>query len=146
MSESVLSFLDARLRSPEFPGSEAEPVRDAPLSFCCDAGVQKMVSNLLGDTAGGAKRELFLLDTIDRCELKEFPASWTEHIGGLLEHSTPEVRLRSLNLIRALQIPGLDDHIAKIASSETSTAELRTTALAVLVPQRPGLNDAALKF
>ncbi len=145
-SGSVLSFLNGRLGSPEFPGGEAGPVRDALLSFCSDAGVQKMVGDLLGDAASGAKRELFLLDTIDRCALKEFPASWTEHIGGLLEHATPEVRLRALNLIRALQIPGLNDRIEKIASSEASPAELRTTALAVLLREHPGLNDAALKF
>lgn len=145
-SDSVLSFLDARLRSPGFPGAEAEPVRDALLSFCSVAGVQKTVGDLLGDAAGGAKRELFLLDTIDRCELKEFPALWTERIGGLLDHSTPEVRLRTLNLIRALQITGLDTSIEKIASNEASPAELRTTALAVLVSRRPTINDAALKF
>ena len=35
-SGPVLSFLDARLRSPEFPGAGAESVRDALLSFCSD--------------------------------------------------------------------------------------------------------------
>ena len=58
-SGSVLSFLDGRLRSPGFPADGAESVRDAVLSFCSDAGVQKIVSDLLGDSAAGAKRELF---------------------------------------------------------------------------------------
>src|SRR6266478_1919655 len=103
-SGSVLSFLDGRLRSPGFPADGAESVRDAVLSFCSDTGVQKIVGDLLGDSAAGARREMFLLDTIDRCELKEFPSAWTERLGGLLDRASPEVRLRALNLVRALQI------------------------------------------
>jgi putative heme-binding domain-containing protein len=145
-SGSVLSFLDGRLRSPGFPADGAESVRDAVLSFCSDTGVQKIVTDLLADSAAGPKRELFLLDTIDRCELKEFPGAWTERLGGLLDSAAPEVRLRTLNLVRALQITGLDDRVEKIASSETSTPDLRTTALAVSVRRHPGLDDSALKF
>jgi hypothetical protein len=79
-SGSVLSFLESRLRSPEFPAGEAEPLREVLLSFCSSADIQKLVGNLLGDAAGGAKRALFLLDTIDHCELKEFPTPWMERI------------------------------------------------------------------
>ncbi len=143
-SGSVLSFLESRLRSPGFPGTEAEPVRDALLSFCSDPAAQKTVAGLLGE--GGTRRELFLLDTIDHCQLDGFPPLWIAPMGALLDHSAPSVRLRTLNLVRALQIAGLDDHLEKIASSEDSPPELRTTALAILVRKRPGVDDAALKF
>src|SRR5579859_3427140 len=89
-SESVLSFLEARLRSPGFPGAGADSVRDALLSFCSDAGVQKIVGDLLGDRTAGSKRQMFLLDTIDRCELKEFPSAWTGQLGSLLDTAAPE--------------------------------------------------------
>jgi putative heme-binding domain-containing protein len=145
-SGEVMSFLESHIRSPEFPGADSEPVRDALLSFCSSADVQTMVSNLLSDTKNAPKRDVFLLDTIDRCSLKEFPAAWTARIDALLDHSAPEVRLRALNLIRALQISGLDDRLEKIASSETSSPELRTTALAILVHKRVGINDGALRF
>ena len=145
-SGSVLSFLESRLRSPGFPGPESEPVRDALLSFCSDAAVQKVVAGLLDDAAGGARRDLFLLDTIDHCQLTGFPDLWAERIGGLLDHSAPSVRVRALNLVRALQITGLDDHVEKIAASAGAPPELRTTALAILVRKRPGVSDAALKF
>jgi putative membrane-bound dehydrogenase-like protein len=145
-SGSVLAFLQSRVRSPGFPGAESEPVRDALISFCSDAAVQRTVADLLGEANAGARRDLFLLDTIDHCQLSEFPAVWTGRIGGLLAHPTPSVRLRALNLVRTLQIEGLDDHLEKIASSENSPPELRTTALAILVRKRPGLNDAALQF
>ncbi|HXA06480.1 MAG TPA: PVC-type heme-binding CxxCH protein [Bryobacteraceae bacterium] len=143
-SGTVLSFLEARLRSSGFPAEGAESVRDALLSFCSDSGVQKIIGDLLDDSS--AKRAMFLLDTIDRCELNEFPATWTGRIGRLLDHGTPEVRLRVLNLVRALQIASLDDRIEAIASSETSPAEVRSTALAVLVRRRAALSEPALRF
>ena len=137
-SGSVLAFLQSRVRSPGFPGTESEPVRDALISFCSDPAVQRTVADLLGEANAGARRDLFLLDTIDHCQLTEFPAVWTGRIGELLDHPTPSVRLRALNLVRTLQINGLDDHLEKIASSENSPPELRTTALAILVRKRPG--------
>ena len=88
-SGSVLSFLESRLRSPGFPGIEAEPVRDALLSFCSDPAVQKTVAGLLGEAGSGARRELFLLDTIDRCQMNGFPDSWTAQMGALLDRSAP---------------------------------------------------------
>jgi len=145
-SGSVLAFLETRLRAPGFPGSEAAPVRDALLSYCADPAVQKTVADLLGERGSSAGRDLFLLDTMDHCQRNEFPAVWTAKIGELLHYSPPPVRMRALNLVRTLQINGLDDQLEKIAASENSPAELRTTALAILVRKRPGLNDAALHF
>jgi putative membrane-bound dehydrogenase-like protein len=145
-SGEVLNFLDARLRAAQFPEDETGPVRDALLAICSSAGAQKMVSDLLGDSAIGPKRQMFLLDTIDRCSLGEFPASWTQRLGQLLDRATPDVRLRAVNLVRSLQLTGLDSRLQKIASSNATPAELRTTALAVLVHDHPALDDAALKF
>lgn len=145
-SGSVLAFLETRMRSPGFPGAESEPVRDALLSFCSDPAVQKTVAGLLGEAGSTARRDLFLLDTIDHCQLNEFPAVWTERIGDLLARSAPPVRLRALNLVRTMQIAGLNNHLENIAASENSPVELRTTALAILVRKRPGLNDPSLQF
>jgi putative membrane-bound dehydrogenase-like protein len=145
-SGSMLAFLETRLRAPGFPGTESEPVRDALLSFCSNPAVQKTVADLLDEANNGARRDLFLLDTMDHCQLAEFPAVWTRQVGGLLDHSAPAVRLRALNLVRTLQITGLDDRLKKIASDEDSPAELRTTALAILVQKRPRLDDASLEF
>ncbi|HKW97927.1 MAG TPA: PVC-type heme-binding CxxCH protein [Bryobacteraceae bacterium] len=145
-SGTVLSFLDQHLRAPEMPADEVEPVRDALLAICADSSAQKMVADLLGNTALPASRELFLLDTVDRCSLKEFPASWTAQFGHLLDTGNPAVRLRIVQLVRALQITGLDGRLEKIASSDASPADLRTTAIAVLVHDHPELSDSSLKF
>jgi putative heme-binding domain-containing protein len=145
-SGAVLSFLRDQLRSPGFPGPGAESVREALSSFCADSGVQNMVADLLGDPAGGSRRQLFLLDTMDRCGVREWPQVWTERLGGLLDRSAPEVRVRVLNLIRAVEITSLDDRIERIANSDRSPPGLRTTALAVLVRRRAALDETAMKF
>jgi putative heme-binding domain-containing protein len=105
-----------------------------------------MVADLLGDPAGGSRRQLFLLDTMDRCGVREWPQVWTERLGGLLDRSAPEVRVRVLNLIRAVEITSLDDRIERIANSDRSPPGLRTTALAVLVRRRAALDETAMKF
>jgi hypothetical protein len=56
------------------------------------------------------------------------------------------VRLRAMNLVRALQITGLDGQLERIAVDQLSPGELRTTALAILVRRRPGIDDMVLKF
>ena len=145
-SGDVLDFLNSSLRAAEFPADEAEPVRDALLAICSDTGAQKMVGDLLGSPNLGPQRQLFLLDTIDRCSLSEFPALWTERIGQLLAKGDPAVRLRALNLVRALQLTALEGKVQAIAASSTSPADLRTTALAVLVHDHPALDSGALKF
>ena len=145
-SGAVLSYLDTQLHSPGFPGADAEPVRDALVSFCSDAGVQKLVSDLLTDPNGGGKRQLFLLNTMDRCGLRELPRPWAEGLGELLDQSPPEVRQRALNLVRALDVASLDDRVQKIASSEASPPGLRISALAVLVRRHGTLDESSLQF
>ncbi len=144
-SGEVLSFLEARLRAPEFPDSEREPTRDALLSFCADTGIQQMVAGVLGDTHTAANRQLFLLDAVNGCTLKEFPAAWTQQIGNSLEHGSPLVRLRAVNLVREQQITSLDPLLQKIADDASAPSDLRISALASLVTHGP-LNDSGLRF
>ncbi len=144
-SGEVISFLEARLRAPDFPASEREPTRDALQSFCADPGVQQMVAGVLGDERTPAHRQLFLLDTVNGCNLDKFPAVWTEQIGKLLESGSPLVRLRAANLVREQQITTVDAELQKIAGDATAPADLRIAALASLVAHGP-LDDSGLQF
>lgn len=144
-SGEVLSFLEARLKASQLPPVEAESVRDAVLSFCGDAGVQKIVAGVLGGSNTAADRQLFLLDTIDRCSLNQFPAAWTQQIGKVLDHGSAEVQLRAMSLIRSRQLTGLDDRLQRISDSLDVSAPLRITALSALI-SRGSLNDPELQF
>jgi putative heme-binding domain-containing protein len=145
-SGEVLAFLSTRLRASQLPADEAEPVRDALLAICSDPGTQKIVTDVLRTRGTAPKRQLFLLETIDRCSLNQFPESWTDAIGQLLERGDPAVRLRALNIVRSLQLTGLEQRVQTIANSPGSPADLRTTALAVLVHDHPYLDDTKLQF
>src|SRR4029077_4334551 len=92
-SGEVLKSLEERLRAPELKPVEVAAVRDLLLSFCADPGVQKLVAERLGDPAAGTARQLFLLDAIDGCPLRDLPRDWTGRIGELLDHSAAAVRL-----------------------------------------------------
>jgi putative membrane-bound dehydrogenase-like protein len=144
-SSEVLSFLEARLTAPRLLPEEEQPVRDAILSFCDDAGLQKVVARTLAKPGIPASRQLFLLDTIDGCSLKQFPASWTEQIGRVLADGKPDVQLRAINLIRSQQIPGLEDRLEHISNTAGISPELRIAALESLVSTRP-LPDSGLQF
>lgn len=145
-SGDVLSFLRARLRAPSLPDQEIEPVRQALLSFCADPAAQSMVGESLVDAAITAERKVFLLDTIDRCQLKELPRSWMEQTGEMLDKSEPRVRARAVALIRSHQITGLDDRLERIAADGNAPDDLRTAALGVLVSRRPKLDDSSVQF
>jgi putative membrane-bound dehydrogenase-like protein len=144
-SNEVLSFLEARLTAPRLLPEEEQPVRDAILSFCDNAGLQKVVARTLASPGIPASRQLFLLETIDGCSLKQFPASWTEQIGKLLESGKPDVQLRAINLIRSQQISGLEDRLERISNTGGISPELRIAALESLVSTRP-LPDSGLQF
>ena len=145
-SSEVLISMDARLRAPELKTAEVGPVRDVLLSFCADPGVQKLVADRLGDPAAGSARQMFLLDTIDHCSLKDLPQAWTGRFGELLDHSSAAVRLRVVSLIRSRQLDGLDDKLEGFAANTGSSSELRVAAIAALLSRRPSLDDTSIQF
>jgi putative heme-binding domain-containing protein len=144
-SNEVLSFLEARLAAPKLSPDEAQPVRDAILSFCGDAGLQKVVAKALGASHPPAGRPLFLLDTIDGCSLKKFPEAWTVQIGKLLDDGKPDVQLRAINLIRSQQVKGLEGSLQRIANTGDASPELRIAALGTLTSSEQ-MSDSGLQF
>jgi putative heme-binding domain-containing protein len=141
-SGEVLKFLEARLSAPALPAAEASPVREALIAFCSDTGVQKLVSDALGNP----RHRMFLLDTMDRCALPAFPESWAARLGDLLERADPAARARALSLIRARGISSLDGALRRLAANPRAAAELRASALGALVARHPKLDAAALDF
>ncbi|MDX2031247.1 MAG: HEAT repeat domain-containing protein, partial [Blastocatellia bacterium] len=74
---AVLDFLQTHLNAPRMAEAEAEAVRETLVVFAGDAQVQALVATSLNDAAGEASRHVFLLDAIERCPIKQFPAAWT---------------------------------------------------------------------
>ncbi|HYM11660.1 MAG TPA: hypothetical protein VEU62_13065, partial [Bryobacterales bacterium] len=121
-------------------------VREVLLAFCDDANAQKMVAELLGAPASSAERRLFLLDTIDGCRMKEFPAAWVQAIGKQLDAPDARLQMRAVGLIRSRGITGLDEALGRLAAAAATPDDLRTSALAALISRRPQLDAAAFDF
>jgi putative heme-binding domain-containing protein len=143
---AVLGFLQARLRAPQFSADEADSVREALLAFCADPAVQTMVASLLADPGLASERQLFLLETIDRCPLKQIPGVWVQQFSRKLKLADERVRSRIIALVHSRGLRALDEPLKTIASDASEPDGLRTAALGVLVSHHSALDDASFSF
>jgi len=143
---AVLDFLRAQLRSPRITADGADSVREALLAFSSDSQVQQMVADGLGSPGPGPARQLFLLDIINRCSLKQLPEAWVQQFGKLLQNPDAGVRLRTVSLIRSRGIEALDGALKQLAYNHAEPADLRAAALGVLVDHHSQLPDASFRF
>jgi len=142
----MTQVLDARLRSPQFNEREAEMISLAMAAFCSDASLKKTVGAALGDGTLDAKRQLFLLDTAERCSSKEFPAEWQAGLEKLLGHGDAAVRVRTIQLIRARAVAGLEAPLRKLAESTAQSDDVRIVALSALGGRTPRFSDSEFAY
>jgi putative heme-binding domain-containing protein len=134
----ALQFLNERLHDPTLGGPEAESVRDALVAFAGDRGAEKLFGDLLRDRSLGAKQLNFILETLDALRVKQFPASWVQGLGELVEARNQ----RALDLVRTRGITGLEPILQNVAGDATAPATLRVSAISALVAEDPHLTDA----
>jgi putative membrane-bound dehydrogenase-like protein len=143
---AVIEFLRARLQAPKFDAGEAAPVREALLAFAADGQVQSLVAERLRDPATDVERRVFLLETIERCSLKQMPADWIAGVAALLGSSDARVRQRTIALIRARRLEGMNEPLERIAGNPSESSDLRVAAISAVMARKPQLTDAAFDF
>ncbi|MFN7929813.1 MAG: PVC-type heme-binding CxxCH protein [Blastocatellia bacterium] len=143
-ASAVLNFLRVRLNAPQFDRNEADTVREAMLTFVDDVQVQKLMTTALHNP--NAERQLFLLDTIERCALKELPPEWDSALAALVSKGDAQLRSRSIEVVRARRTAGLSKELTQIANNAAESAELRLAAIAALVAHSPQLADATFEL
>jgi putative heme-binding domain-containing protein len=104
------------------------------------------VADALGSRSLGSERQLFLLDTINGCSLKQLPSAWVDRFNRLLEYPDARVRLRTVSLIRSRGIEAWDEALKDLAANHAEPVDLRTAALGVLVDRQPQLLDSSFQF
>ncbi len=137
---AVLNFLRARLMAPKFDANEADTVREALLTFADDAQVQTLMTAALRNP--NVERQLFLLDTVERCALKDLPKEWVSELATLVSKGDARLRTRSIEVVRARRVDGLSNELTNIANNVAEPAELRIAAIAALVAHTPQIADA----
>ena len=145
-ADVVLSYLDERLHDPAATSREQDALRSALLAFSANAGAQELVARLLTDERLGDRQTLFLLDAVDASAARQFPRSWQEPLAGLLRRRSPEVRMRTVELIRARGLSGFDDQLQSISRDAAAPDQLRASALGVLVMSNPRLTRDQIAF
>ncbi|HMV85076.1 MAG TPA: HEAT repeat domain-containing protein [Blastocatellia bacterium] len=151
---AVHSFLRGRLRAEKFDGNEADSVKDALLAFVADTQVQALIAESLDNETFGSERQLFLLEVIERCSLKQLPDAWQTIIARRLKASQnaanknadAQVRARTIAVIRSRRIATLDDELRRIAADSAEAVDLRLTALSALITRAPKLDSPAYQF
>jgi putative membrane-bound dehydrogenase-like protein len=145
-SGEVLSLLRTRFRGPEFAPDEAEAIQASLVSLCQSRETQSLVGEVLADPAAGSKQQLFVMDTMDRCGVKEFPEKWITGMRRRLGGKDSAVKARVVALVRSRQVAALDDELESVASNQSESNDLRVLALGVLVARKPSLSDAGRDF
>jgi putative heme-binding domain-containing protein len=111
-----------------------------------NAAAQDFIGKLLGDPGLGERQLIFVLDTIESIRLKDLPEPWSRSLATLLDSPRPNVRTRTVELIRSRGIPGFDAQLQKIAADPGATDALRATALEVLVSRHAQLTPDQFAF
>lgn len=145
-ASTVIEFLRARLQSPTLDAGETEAVSETLLAFAADAQVQTLVADSLNDPKLSADRTLFLIETIERCALKQLPPNWLSGFAALLNHSDVRVRQRTIGLIRARRLESLDNELNNIARNSAEPPDVRIAALSALIARNPKLPEDSFGF
>ena len=140
-SAKLTQAVDARLRSPQFDERESEMIGEAMAAFCGDANMKKSVAKALGDPSLDTRRQLFLLETAERCSAKDFPAEWTAGMQRLLAHQDRAVRVKTIGLARARGVTTLDPEMRKLADSASEPDDVRVAALSALGSRNQKLSE-----
>jgi putative heme-binding domain-containing protein len=75
------------------------------------------------------------------CSLAAVLDAWAKALGRALEHPVAEVRAQAVRTLAVLQVPQLDDPLARIAQNGSEPAALRIEALRAIIRRRPALFD-----
>jgi putative heme-binding domain-containing protein len=145
-SSDIRRFLRARLEKRSIGDEEAESLRRSVLSFCADEGTQQMLAELLAGSSNDPNRQIFLLDTMDRCALEKIPANWTGQIRQLLDRSDGKVQARAIALSGSRKILEAGPQLERIAADEAQSPAVRVAALSALASHQPALAEPGFHF
>jgi putative heme-binding domain-containing protein len=135
-ASGILGYLRTQFKKKQWTDPETQALRDALHAFAPNPEVQKLIGEMLGSKLPVA-HQLFLLDAVEKSEVKKLPAGWIKALGDIVmrtrepEHS----RLRVIAVARSHNIDTLDLQLKQVATNKDAPTSLRLAALGALAPR-----------
>lgn len=149
-SRQAIDLVGGWLGEPTLSADQRSQLPALILAFQSDGTVVELVAAALADRDEKAPvppdRLVLLLDTVAQCSLAELPRSWTEALARAAGHPAAEVRAAAVRSIAVLQVPALDEELARLAQDAAEPAELRMDALRAVIRRRPRLSGPAFEL
>lgn len=131
------------IEQPDLAAADEAALRSYILAFQTSPAITELVGRTLTQPTKRLPdaRQVLLLDTMAGCSLATLPTTWTTALGRAVEQSSPEVRSQAVRTAATLQVPQLDDTLARIAADGTASTPLRLEALRGVIRRHPALSD-----
>jgi putative heme-binding domain-containing protein len=147
-AEPAANVMRGWLKKPQLAEEEQASLPRLLLAFQAQPAVQHLIAETIGappDRIPLAQR-LLVLQTLAQSTLSQLPPSWAEALAQALQQPVPALRLEVVRTAAVLQMPQLDDALARLAESAQEARELRIEALRAVVPRRPNLTAPSFEL
>ncbi len=139
----VVALIRQLMEQIDLTESEQGALRSYILAFQSDPSVIALVAQALSwpsERLSDARR-ILLLEALSGCSLVDVPESWATALGRDLQHANADVRSQTVRTLAVLEVPQLDDQLARIAESTEQPTDMRIEALRAVIRRRPTLNE-----
>lgn len=147
-AEEALGLLRGWLGQEKLADEERRGLHSLVLAFQKQRGLQELVGAGLSDKSGktALPQRLVLVEAIAESSLPALPPSWINGLSDILQEPDTPLGRQALRTAATLQIPKLDEQLARIAEDALKPAPIRLEALRGVVARRPKLSAGAFDF
>lgn len=144
-STDMIAFLDKQLKGKDLLTGNGKLLSDMLIAFGGEPKMQKFIADKLSVAA--RDQQLFLLGTMMRMNMKEFPAVWTSRIASMLDDKTDAiVKSKAIELAQLRGIRSLDNNLMAVANDKQNPATLRMQAIEAIAADKKKLSDTHFSF
>jgi putative membrane-bound dehydrogenase-like protein len=139
-AKDMVGFLRNRFAGLALSDEEKELFGNLLVNFCGNTAMQQFMAQSL--KTGTAELKLFLLDAMAGCREKQLPDVWITALGQqLASGNDPQVKAKSLELVRLREITSLPGQLRQVADDVQNPSQLRLEAIAALLKVQPAFSE-----
>ncbi len=146
-ADQCVDLLRGLFQQTKLTAEEERTLRELSLAFQAAGKVQDLLGQVLSDATSPLQRRLLALDITMETSLAKTPPTWHKAIAQALQPSEPrEVRFQAARTAAVLQLPQLDETLARLAEQSNEAVDLRLEALRAIALRRPALSPPAAEL